>query len=91
MQTTRTSNSQQSPSTGGKLRHGRINWLGDAGLLLAFVGYITLAYYTFAVVGATEPAAGNFVDPPQIQLAVDEAPRSTPEKINVQQRAPTAP
>ncbi len=94
MQTTRTHSSQQLSRPRGKSRHGTINWLGDAGLLLAIVGYITLAYYTFAVVGektATEPAAVDFGGSSHSPLVVDEASWPTPEKLHAKHRATASP
>ncbi len=69
---------------------GSVDWLADAGLMLALIGYIALAYYTFVIVGEktpAEPLASGFGNPPFNQLAVDEAPRSTLEIIHARRPA----
>ena len=93
MHDTRTLSSRQSPLA-RRHRRGNVNWLGDAGLLLALTGYMALAYYTFAVVdekASEEIAAIDSASPALYQLIVDEAPRSTQEQPHAQRRATTSP
>lgn len=93
MQYTSAPNSQQPSNAGKQSRGNTVNWLADAGLLLATISYLALAYYTFAVVGErkTEAPTANANSRPSFnQLVLESAPLSIPEDLHAQRPAATA-